>query len=130
MNDNNFKISFYIFTSVISVDEEKNLNDNSEIHFSIIPANNFSKEDVIIFMIEIAQQLPVTIICALLKEAFMKILKKKISPKPSKFVAKIKESDKENIYEFVSDFELSEKSIDTLVESIAARIRPENSKDD
>lgn len=125
MDINNTKIEVYILTSLLSADDEDELNDNGDIKFTIIPTSNFSAEDIISFMIEISKKLPITFACALIKEAFMKLLRKKIKPEPNKLVVTIKKTEHEEIYEFVSDWPLSEESVDKLTESIAFRIKSE-----
>ena len=41
-------------------DYEYELNDNNNIKFTVIPTSNFSREDVINFMIEISKKLSIT----------------------------------------------------------------------
>lgn len=130
MNANESGIEVYIFTSLLSSEDEKELNDNNDIRFTVIPANNFSREDVINFMIEISKKLPITVACALIKEAFMKFLKKKIKPQHSKLAINIKKTEDEESYELLFDFPMSEESVDKLVESIAYRIKSEGDCDE
>lgn len=130
MNINESRIEVYILTSLLSSDDEYELNDNNNIKFTVIPTSNFSREDVINFMIEISKKLSITVACALIKEAFMKFIKKKIKPEPNKLVITIKKTEQEETYEFISDFSMSEESVDKLVESIAFRLKSEGNNDE
>lgn len=130
MDINNAKIEVYILTSLLSSDDEDELNDNNDIKFTVIPTSNFSREDVINFMIEISKKLPITIACALIKEAFMKFIRKKVKPEPNKLVITIKKTEHEETYEFVSDLPMSEESVDKLMESIAFRIKSEGNSNE
>lgn len=130
MNVNESGIEVYVLTSLLSSDDEDELNDNNDIKFTVIPTSNFSREDVINFMIEISKKLPITVACALIKEAFMKFIKKKIKPEPNKLVLTIKKTEQEETYKFMSDLPMSEESVDKLMESIAFRIKSEGSSDE
>ena len=66
------------------------LNDNKDIKIAIIPASNFSSEDIIKFLVDVSEKL---IVCALLKEAIMKLLRKKIKPAPNKLSIIIKKTE-------------------------------------
>lgn len=124
------KLRFIFLLLFISSDDEGELNDNNDIKFTVIPTSNFSREDVINFMIEISKKLPITIACALIKEAFMKFIRNKIKPEPNKLVITIKKTEHEETYEFVSDLPMSEESLDKLMESIAFRIKSEGNSNE
>lgn len=130
MNVNESGIEVYVLTSLLSSDDEDELNDNNDIKFTVIPTSNFSREDIINFMIEISKKLPITVACALIKEAFMKFIKKKIKPEPNKLVITIRKTEQEETYEFMSDLPMSEESVDKLIESIAFRIKSEGSSNE
>lgn len=123
---NKKEMNIIIITSLLTEDDEKELNDNIDINFSIISTSNFSKEDVIKFLIEVSEKLPITVVCALLKDALMKILKKKIKPEPNKMSLTIKKTENKEIYTFVSDFPMSEESIDKVVDNIFSQVNSKN----
>lgn len=126
MDSNESKMNIFISTSLLTTNDEADLNDNEDIKIAVISASNFSSEDVIKFLVEVSEKLPITIACALLKEAIMKLIRKKIKPEPNRMSITIKKTENEDTYTIESDFPLSEKSVDIIID----RVLPKNDTED
>lgn len=118
LDSNESKMNIFIVTSRLTTNDETELNDNKDIKIAIIPASNFSSEDIIKFLVDVSEKLPITIVCALLKEAIMKLLRKKIKPAPNKLSIIIKKTENKDTYTIESDFPISENSVDVIIERI------------
>ena len=104
LDSNESKMNVFIVTSRLTTNDETELNDNKDIKIAIILASNFSSEDIIKFLVDVSEKLPITIVCALLKEAIMKFLRKKIKPAPNKLSIIIKKTENKDTYTIEYDF--------------------------
>lgn len=121
MDFNESKMNIFIVTSLLTTNDEAELNDNEDIKIAVISASNFSSEDIVKFLVEVSKKLPITIVCALLKEAIMKLIRKKIKPEPNKISITIKKTENEDTYTIESDFPISEKSVDIIIDRLLSK---------